>query len=68
MPKPTMTPKDVEALATALQKMHAAEVHLQKAFLEQRPWEERDKAIKKAHQTRYAWITLGAKFFTNWPV
>jgi hypothetical protein len=48
--------------------MHAAEVDLQKAFLEQRPWEERDKAIRKAHQTRYAWNSLGAKFFRNWPV
>jgi len=51
----------------ALQEMHAAEVDVQKAFLEQRPWEERDKAIKKARQTRYAWISMGAKFFTNWP-
>ena len=67
MPKPAMTPEDVEALTKALQEMHAAEVDVQKAFLEQRPWEERDKAIKKARQTRYAWISLGAKFFTNWP-
>jgi hypothetical protein len=68
MPKPALTPEDVEALTKALQEMHAAEVDVQKAFLEQRPWEERDKAIKKARQTRYAWISLGAKFFTNWPV
>ena len=70
MPKPamTMTPEDVEALTKALQEMHAAEVDVQKAFLEQRQWEERDKAIKKARQARYAWISLGAKFFTNWPV
>ena len=68
MPKPAMTPEDVETLAKALQEMHAAEVDVQQAFLEQRPWEERDKAIKKARQTRYAWISLGAKFFTNWPV
>jgi hypothetical protein len=68
MPKPAMTPEDVEALSKALQEMHAAEVDLQKAFLEQRPWEERDKAIKKARQTRYAWTSLGAKFFMNWPV
>jgi hypothetical protein len=68
MPKPAMTPVDVEALSKALQEMHAAEVDLQKAFLEQRPWEERDKAIKKARQTRYAWTSLGAKFFMNWPV
>jgi len=68
MPKPALTPKDVEALTKALQEMHAAEVDVQKAFLEQRPWEERDKAIKKARQTRYAWISLGATFFTNWPV
>jgi len=50
-----MTPEDVEAFTKALQKMHAAEVHVQKAFIEQRPWEERDEAIKKARQTRYAW-------------
>ena len=68
MPKPSMTPEDVKALTQALQEMQAAEVDVQKAFLEQRPWEERDKAIKKARQTRYAWISLGAKFFTNWPV
>jgi len=68
MPKPAMTPEDVEALTKALQEMHAAEADLQKAFLEQRPWEARDKAIKKARETRYAWISLGAKFFTNWPV
>jgi hypothetical protein len=68
MPKPAMTPEDVEALTKALQEMHAAEIDVQQAFLEQRPWEERDKAIKKARQTRYAWISLGAKFFTNWPV
>jgi hypothetical protein len=68
MPKPAMTPEDVEALTKAIQEMHAAEVDVQKAFLEQRPWEERDKAIKKARQTRYAWISLGAKFFMNWPV
>jgi hypothetical protein len=68
MPKPTMTPEEVEVLTKALQEMHAAEVDVQKAFIEQRPWEERDKAIKKARQTRYAWISLGAKFFTNWPV
>jgi hypothetical protein len=68
MPKPAMTPEDVEALTKALQEMHTAESDLQKAFLEQRPWEERDKAIKKARQTRYAWISLGAKFFHNWPV
>jgi hypothetical protein len=68
MPKPAMTPEDVEALNIALQEMHAAEVDVQKAFLAQRPWEERDQAIKKARQTRYAWISLGAKFFTNWPV
>ena len=68
MPKPAMTPEDVEALTKALQAMHAAEVDLQKAFLEQRPWEERDKAIKKARETRYAWISLGGRFFTNWPV
>jgi hypothetical protein len=68
MPKPALMPEDVEALNIALQEMHAAEVDVQKAFLEQRPWEERDKAIKKARQTRYAWISLGAKFFTNWPV
>ena len=52
----------------ALQEMHTAEFDLQKAFLEKRPWEERDRAIKKARQTRYAWISLGAKFFRNWPV
>jgi hypothetical protein len=68
MPKPAITPEDVEALTKALQEMHAAEVDVQQAFLEQRQWEERDKAIKKARQTRYAWISLGAKFFTNWPV
>ena len=68
MPKPAMTPVDVAALSKALQEMHAAEVDLQKAFLEQRPWEERDTAIKKARQTRYAWTSLGAKFFMNWPV
>jgi hypothetical protein len=68
MPKPAMTPEDVEALTKALQEMHAAEVDLQKAFLEEKPWVERDKAIKKARQTRYAWTSLGAKFFTNWPV
>jgi hypothetical protein len=68
MPKPDMTPEDVEALTIALKEMHAAEVDVQKAFLEQRPWEERDRAIKKARQTRYAWISLGAKFFMNWPV
>jgi hypothetical protein len=68
MPKPAMTPEDVEAFTKALQEMHAAEVHVQKVFIEQRPWEERDEAIKKARQTRYAWNTLGAKFFTNWPV
>ena len=45
-----MTPEDVEALTIALQEMHAVEVAVQKAFLEQRPWEERDKAIKKARQ------------------
>jgi hypothetical protein len=67
MPKPAMTPEDVEALTKALQEMHAAEVDLQKAFLEQSHWEERDKAIRKAHQTRYAWNSLGAKFFRNWP-
>jgi len=32
-----MTPEDVEALTKALREMHAAEVDLQKAFLEQRP-------------------------------
>jgi hypothetical protein len=68
MPKPTMTPEEVEVLTKALQEMHAAEVDVQKAFIEQRPWEERDRAIKRARQTRYAWISLGAKFFTNWPV
>jgi hypothetical protein len=68
MPKPAMTPEDVEALNIALQEMHAAEVDVQKALLAQRPWDERDQAIKKARQTRYAWISLGAKFFTNWPV
>jgi hypothetical protein len=48
MPKPAMTPEDVEALNIALQEMHAAEVDVQKAFLAQRPWEERDQAIKPA--------------------
>jgi hypothetical protein len=42
MPKPALRPEDVEALTIALQEMHAAEVDVQKAFLEQRPWEERD--------------------------
>ncbi len=68
MPKPVMTPEDVEALNKALQEMHVAEVDVQKAFLDQRSWEERDKAIKKARQSRYAWTSLGAKFFMNWPV
>jgi hypothetical protein len=68
MPKPAMTSEDVEALTKALQEMHAAESDLQRAFIEQKPWEERDRAIKKARQTRYAWISLGAKFFHNWPV
>ena len=68
MPKPAMTPEDVQAITEALHEMHAAEIDVQKAFLEQRPWEERDKAIKKAHQTRYVWNALGAKFFKNWPV
>ena len=67
MPKPDMKPEDVEALDKALQEMHAAEIDVQKAFLERRPWEG-DKAIKKARQARFAWISLGAKFFTNWPV
>ena len=68
MPKPAMTPEDVEALTEALQEMHEAEVDVQKAFLEQKSWKKREKAIKKARQTRYAWISLGAKFFMNWPV
>ena len=57
MPKPAMTPEDVEALTEALQEMHEAEVDVQKAFLEQKSWEKREKAIKKARQTRYAWIS-----------
>jgi len=68
MPKPAMTPEDVEAMTEALHAMHAAEVDLQKAFLEGKPWEERDNAIRKAHQTRYAWNSLGSRFFRNWPV
>jgi hypothetical protein len=68
MPKPAMTPEDVEAINKALQEMQSAEADLQKAFLEGRPWEERDSAVKKAHQTRYAWNALGSRFFRNWPV
>jgi hypothetical protein len=47
MPKGAMKPQEVEPLTKALQEMHAAEVDVQKAFLEQRPWEERDNAISK---------------------
>jgi hypothetical protein len=68
MPKPAMTPEDVEAINKALQEMQSAEADLQKAFLEGRPWEGRDSAVKKAHQTRFAWNALGSRFFRNWPV
>ena len=56
-----MTPEEVEALTKALQEMHAAEVDVQKAFIEQRPWEERDKAIKKARQTPLCLDFIGSQ-------
>ena len=41
LPKPAMTPEDMQAITEALHEMHAAEIDVQKAFLEQIPWEER---------------------------
>ena len=67
MPKPPMTPEDVEALTIALQETHAAEV-MSESIPRAKAVGGKDRAIKKARETRDAWITLGTKIFTNWPV
>ena len=62
-----MTKEDVKAIKNALDAKHSAEADLQKAFIEQRPTEEIDNAIRKHHQTRDAYNSLSKKFFPNWP-
>jgi hypothetical protein len=62
-----MTTEDRIALDKAFSECKSAEQVLHEAFLNRRPAEEIDSAIRTFQEKQTAWTSLRDKFYHRWP-
>ena len=67
MSNPIITAEDRIALDKAFYECKSAEQALHEAFLNRRPIEEIDSAIRTFKEKQTAWASLRDKFYHRWP-